>query len=686
YGVNTHSYILGQPGLLVDCRIRLTGGEKLDISANRSWRVLASSAWEKDIPQISPSLGFPEILNLGLRPQGWLNADYDDASWQQATVVAKAGEGIWTGLSQRDIPFLEEWEISPVAVLASGTYDISGVDLLDEDPHNVARLMHQETLGGERREILLHPEALLQRPDGHDLRRLKPFNPSGLSHKAFAKEIGQRPDVLCTVRALRAEERKKGRGAYLLLDFGKEVTGYPFVRIASSNGAIIDIGYGEALDDGRVNPIKSNMRYADRLILSGGPEEWQAFNRRAFRYLQVDIRECPSAVVIESIGVLFSAYPVSWRGFVVTSDQQLNDIGQLCAYTVQLNMDDTYVNSPWRERAQRCADMLVESSVARYAFGDTLLARQSLKQIAESQDKWDGLVQSYYPGTSSTIIPGYTLIWLLSLWDYYRWTGDTQTTFALYGSAKKALSWFEERLDSDGLLRKMEHWDFWDRCEEIDLSGPSTIANAFLAGALDAGSRMAEVSGDSEMANRWAVQRLRIIASLNRKLWSEERGLYADCLHTNGLPSPRFSQQANAAAVLFGIAPSVKASPILKTLLSGTDITPIATPYFHFTLLQALWQNGLTYEALSLTRSVWGTMLNMDATTAWELLQPSQSLCHGWSTGPRHDLGAWVLGVRPGKPGFASVIVAPQPGDLSHAHGVVPTPRGDISVQWEAAS
>jgi hypothetical protein len=46
-------------------------------------------------------------------------------------------------------------------------------------------------------------------------------------------------------------------------------------------------------------------------------------------------------------------------------------------------------------------------------------------------------------------------------------------------------------------------------------------------------------------------------------------------------------------------------------------------------------------------------------------------------------LSAEILGVEPIAPGFKVFQVYPHPADLTWAEGVVPTPRGDISVAWQ---
>jgi alpha-L-rhamnosidase len=80
-----------------------------------------------------------------------------------------------------------------------------------------------------------------------------------------------------------------------------------------------------------------------------------------------------------------------------------------------------------------------------------------------------------------------------------------------------------------------------------------------------------------------------------------------------------------------------------------------------------------------------GTLWEKETTTG-ALGSGSTSLAHGWSTGPTSALTAYVLGVTPASPGYATWRVDPQPGSLSWAEGAVPTPRGDITVKWASGA
>jgi hypothetical protein len=57
------------------------------------------------------------------------------------------------------------------------------------------------------------------------------------------------------------------------------------------------------------------------------------------------------------------------------------------------------------------------------------------------------------------------------------------------------------------------------------------------------------------------------------------------------------------------------------------------------------------------------------------------SLCHGWSTAPLLYYFRWICGLRPAAPGFARLVVEPQPGDLKSLEATLHTPRGEVTFR-----
>lgn len=61
---------------------------------------------------------------------------------------------------------------------------------------------------------------------------------------------------------------------------------------------------------------------------------------------------------------------------------------------------------------------------------------------------------------------------------------------------------------------------------------------------------------------------------------------------------------------------------------------------------------------------------------------PGRSDCHAWSSWVAADFLTCVLGVKPVRPGFAEILIKPQPGSYQFARGSIPTPVGEVKVEW----
>jgi hypothetical protein len=76
-------------------------------------------------------------------------------------------------------------------------------------------------------------------------------------------------------------------------------------------------------------------------------------------------------------------------------------------------------------------------------------------------------------------------------------------------------------------------------------------------------------------------------------------------------------------------------------------------------------------------------MIRNGLTATAETPDPSRSDSHAWSAHPNYHLLATVLGIRPGTPGFRSILVVPALGTLQRAAGEVPHAGGPIKVELQ---
>jgi len=697
YGENTGWYMLSRPGLLFHTQIMAGSGKIISMTSDSSWKFLRSEAYLQKAPRKNGALGFVEICDARRVPSSWTEADFNDSSWQGASVVSRDSNPSDMptvlppfppeNLAPRGIPVLLEQEIVPSRIVQIGeTRTLAGGDALPP-----AEQMQQERIDSITACRIANVDSLLQS-------NAEQKEPGVQAHPSQGSSIS-------TI---------EGRNAVIVLDFGRELTGYPHLELDGIDGAVVDIGVSESLLEGRVTPTRNGL-HCNRYIMRGGRQVWQAFEWDGFRYLQLTFRNCARPVWLRKIAVIFTSYPVGNRGSFESSDEQLNKIWEISRHTLQLCMHDAFEDCPNREQRQWVGDAYVESKVNYSVFGDTKLAAKFLRQTAQSQ-RSDGIIAMYYPGDveidGPLTIKDFVLHWVSALWEYYRFTGDDSIVRELYPNLRSAMDWFSARIGANGLLCDVPPWIFYDWAD-LDKRGESTILNAFLYHALRESSELAALLGKDNDEIRFQTVADRIKSALNERLWDERRGVYVDSRIAQE-QTQRVSQQANSLCILYGIAAPEKWDSILEYVFAkervrgweGPSIPALITsplkplvrsrqnfdeehdvvqaqPFFLHWVNAALAKAGDYHRMLAIIRQGFGKMLEAGATTTWETWSPDASECHGWSTTSAHDLLAYILGIRMVKPACAEFVIEPNPSDLQWARGRVASLRGDIAVHWQ---
>ena len=638
-GEETYSYTPGRGGLICKCEIEI-GDENLFIASDETWMVHRADDWTNAGSRLSSRLGFQEVYDASNKLDNWTQVKYKEKGWESAVVVGTPPSMPWGNMIDRQVPQLHEEKVLPLEILGSFNSPERAKDTPpDKTPDIIAASELSSLTSGSVKGI----ETLLV--DG------------GLTH----------------VKTPRGD-----KGVVILLDFGREVFGNVEIGIAGSGNGCIDLAYSERLEDGRVKPNYSGINYTDRVLLNKGRLEWQGFEPRAFRYLQLEFRWCSRAVALEYVRVNQTTYPVRHTSNFECSDRLLNEIWKVGVYTAHLCMEDTFIDCPWRERAQWWGDARIESRVAYYAFEDTALLAQGLRQLAQTQ-KPDGMICGMYPASEDRLVPDFALFWVFSILDYYAFTDDIGLVRELYPNVKKLLSWFGKHSDNDGLLLNVPGWLFIDWAD-LDKRGNVTALNCLYYQALRIASVLATLIGQDNEAEEYAEATNKLKMAINKYLYSAKQGLYADC-RVDGMLIDKFSRQANIFAALFEIPDHYQKSTIYRQLLSSS-LSEINTPYFASHLLEALYGGERYTDALDIIRKRWGDLIKAGATTFWEHFSSEHSLCHGWSTSPARDLIAEYVGIKPAI-GSNRFTVAPHIADLKWATGTINTNAGPLTVEWK---
>ncbi len=484
-----------------------------------------------------------------------------------------------------------------------------------------------------------------------------------------------------------------GSDVRILLDFGREVIGYHRFEISASAGTVVDLLNFEFITPSGQYHLTEGMNNSARYICREGRQAYQTYVRRGFRYSYLILRNLTRPVHLRRVEVLFSTYPQSRRGEFLSSDAKLSQIWQVGAHTLRCCAEDTYTDCPAYEQTHWVGDARNEALVDWVVNGDPRLWYRCLEQTGQSLDR-SPLTESHVPSAWQTILPLWSLLWMRSCREYLLFTGDREGGRRLLRFVERNVDGIAKHLNRQGLF-EIRAWNMFDwAAMDTPSAGVVTHQNCMAVGALREGAEMAEWLGEGNLALRWREMADALSQAINAHLWSEEKGAYTDSLR-DGQFSPVYSQQTQTAAYISGVATGERARRCLEIMRNPpVGFVRAGSPFFEFFLLEAYQREAEEQALLDTIRRDWGFMIDMGSTTFWELWTLSdlwnapkdrltRSYCHGWSAAPTFFLSTYTLGVRPGGPGFRPVIVEPHPGDLLWCRGRMPTPHGDVEVQWE---
>ncbi len=486
-----------------------------------------------------------------------------------------------------------------------------------------------------------------------------------------------------------------GRDRMLLVDFGEELIGFLSFEADAAPGTVLDFHLFEFIQpDGRKN-YAEGMNDTMRYICGGGPERYESVVRRGGRYLYITVRGCAESVRISSLKMVYAAYPQQRRGEFFSSDYLLNYIHACSRATLRCCMEDTYTDCPTYEQTYWVGDMRNEALVDWALNGDARLWKRCLVLAGQSLDYGD-IVLSQVPSGWWNILPAWTMLWMLSASEYWLYTGDAEGVRELFPYLKRNLAGLKKYADECGLL-KIYGWNMFDWAPmDTPVDGIVAHINFLACLALRANAALADECGEAEFGRECRALYESIAAAANELLWDENRRAYADCLREEGgqrLRSETFSQQTQTAALLSGAAEGERRAACLGHVKDPKDMVTSGSPFFSFFLLEVLREEDDEQLLFDTLRENWGMMTDTGCNTFWEQWgyptpdgRITRSHCHGWSACPAYFMSEYVLGVRPAKAGYAEAILYPHAGKtLRFARGAVPTPHGEIFVQWEYA-
>ncbi|WBL24689.1 alpha-L-rhamnosidase-related protein [Zunongwangia sp. HGR-M22] len=475
-----------------------------------------------------------------------------------------------------------------------------------------------------------------------------------------------------------AKKREKvGNGE--LVDFGKETFGYIKVHGLKGEGQL-SLYYGEsreeAMDSARCETL-------DYIQFDGNqPSEYTHDESKAFRYVQL---QADASIEYDSISMLYEYLPLDYRGEFNSSDELLNEIWDVSAYTMHLTSREFFIDGIKRDRWIWSGDAYQSYLMNYYLFFDNNSVERTLLALRGKE-----------PVTAHiNTIMDYSLYWFVGIYDYYLYTGDTSFIEQFYPRMKSLMEFVLGRRNKSGFLEPLEgDWVFIDWADGLPKTGEVSFEQMLLARSLEAMARSAEIAGENNDQKRYKSLAEEMQKKLFDVFWDEKNQVMKH-QRVNGEMQNIVTRYANMFGIFFNYFNEEQKQSVKEKVLLNDDILLITTPYMRFYELEALCAIGEQEYVLDEIRDYWGGMLDLGATSFWEKYDPSdegeqhlsmygrpygKSLCHAWGASPIYLFGKYYLGVKPTAPGYAQYEIRPNLGGLDWMEGKVPTPNGEIEI------
>ena len=471
----------------------------------------------------------------------------------------------------------------------------------------------------------------------------------------------------------------------IILDYGRELHGGLKLVLGGANAASsrVRIRFGESVgeccaesDGGKNRKGFASNDHATRDAVCIVPRYGQMeIGSTGFRFVRIDLLEPNRRLQLKEATAVLRYRDLPYTGSFRCSDQRLDSIWQVGAYTVHLCMQEYLWDGIKRDRAVWLGDMHPEVQTIMTVFGMNDIVPKTLDEAVRQYPlpKWLNGISSY------------SLWYLIIHHDWYMRGADSAFLEKHCDYIMGLIDKIDPLVDEDGTEHLEENTKsqlkrFLDWPSSTNDKGREAGYRALLTWAMHDAEVLCNILNDKAHATKCRE----IAHRLSKKTFAD-----------NGL------WQAQALKVIAN---------------QSTTLTPTSLSTFYgYYMLEALAQEGRYEEAINLIRKYWGAMLDLGATTFWEdfnldwmknaaridemvsegkvdvhrdygaycYLSYRHSLCHGWASGPTAWLSRHVLGVEVVDAGCRTLRIRPHLESLLWAEGSWPTPFGPVSIRHE---
>lgn len=619
--------------------------------SDSSVKGMRQNSCASDTIQYSNQLNDQEHIDMRKDPAGWKDTDFDDSAWGGCS-AHNFGTMPWYNLSPRVSPMLLERELPPPRLVSKGRGKSSSPS---ENVRDAVAVIDADGI---------------------------------ISERMPSENAGALPLV--------AEASPGGEVSSFTVDFGRVVAGRPILEIKGAKGGeIVDIRMGELLreyDNDTFASTSSHMRLGNRLICRPGAQIHDFFHPAGARYMTIRVRNNPESRLEITPKMISYMSDLKEKGSFKTSNPLANKIWDASRHTQRICALDAYVDTPYREQAQWWGDARVQSWNTFFIANDTRLLKKGISDIA-AQRVPNGLTYGHAPTMAhNCILPDFSIIWMLTLWDYYWQTGDVSIFAENQKTVDDLIKYFESHKDpQNGLISyDPRYWLFLD-WTKIHKEGQPALLSLWYLNALEKMEKLAAAAGKPDGAKRYSALAAKMREAIEKTLVDPSDGLVRDGVFANGEVNPNkgvHAQTLAAMSVVGGFDSKRAINDILLPFVKRDkpkDGDP--SSYWVVYVLQTLIDAGYQREVYDYILKKWSEMAEFGSTFEdFEINRSGKSdaggsASHAWSAHPAFLLPQILGGIKQLAPGWAKYESKPNKFEKS-ARIVWPTPKGDILVEW----
>lgn len=455
-----------------------------------------------------------------------------------------------------------------------------------------------------------------------------------------------------------------GKGECVTLDFGEHLVG---------NVSIDIVPVGSPPDA----PLYMKLIFGEMPVEVGAPfslyEGWLSRSWLQEEFLHIDV--LPATVQLErrysfrflKLEVIDTSvkYKVSFKDVSCKSitsgdisqvkalnhqDPLLEAIDRVSIKTLQDCMQEVFEDGPKRDRRLWLGDLRLQALTNYETFENNDLVRRCLYLFAAyPNDKGQVTANLFMKPeviADDTYLCDYSLLFVSTLYDYYKATNDRTTLDDLWDTAVNQIELALQGIDARGIVKDQETWwSFIDWHPELN---KQAATHGVLLYVIKQASELA-VMLNNENLTPWSERIALLESAAMQHLWDETSGYFLSG------EERQVSWASQIWLVLAGVLTPDQSLELLTRLRKERPGIPLTTPYMMHHFIEALILAGDRTSAIEGLKSYWGSMLENGADTFWELYDPNDlefspygsylvnSYCHAWSCTPTYLIRKYHL-------------------------------------------